>query len=84
MKRAEGRIVMIAGQKTAAYCDESGTIHLFSPVCPHAACDIVWNSEVKTWDCPCHGASFGPTGKLICGPTMTDLHLKKRLIPPTP
>lgn len=84
MKREEGRIVMIAGQKTAAYCDESGTIHLFSPVCPHAACDIAWNSEAKTWDCPCHGARFEPTGKLMRGPAMTDLHLKKRLTPPTP
>jgi high-affinity iron transporter len=84
MKRKEGRIVMIAGQKTAAYCDESGTIHLFSPVCPHAACDIAWNSEAKTWDCPCHGARFDPIGKLMRGPAMTDLQLKKRLTPPTP
>ena len=84
MMRSEGRIVMIAGQKTAAYCDENGTIHLFSPVCPHAACDIVWNCETKTWDCPCHGARFAPTGKLMRGPAMADLHLKKRLTPPTP
>lgn len=83
MKRAEGCIVMIAGQKTAAYCDESGTIYLFSPVCPHAACNIAWNSEAKTWDCPCHGARFAPTGKLMRGPALTDLHLKKRLTPPT-
>ncbi|MDD5411008.1 MAG: Rieske 2Fe-2S domain-containing protein [Methylobacter sp.] len=84
MKREEGRIVMIAGQKTAAYCDENGAIHPLSAVCPHAACDIVWNSEVKTWDCPCHGAHFDPTGKLMRGPAMTDLQLKKRLTPPIP
>lgn len=79
IQRGEGRIVVIAGQKTAVYCDENRTLHLLSPRCPHADCDVGWNGEAKTWDCPCHGARFDPTGKLIRGPAVADLPVKQRL-----
>ncbi len=81
IQRGEGRIVVIAGQKTAVYCDENRTIYLLSPRCPHTDCEVGWNGKEKTWDCPCHGARFDPTGKLIRGPAVTDLQLKKRLTP---
>lgn len=77
----EGRVVVIAGQKTAAYCDHQRTIYLLSPRCEHAGCDVGWNSNEKTWDCPCHGARFEPTGELIRGPAVTGLRLRKRLEP---
>jgi Rieske Fe-S protein len=59
-----GKVVEVNGQKIATYRDEAGvTVHALSPVCTHAACIVNWNSEEKSWDCPCHGARYDIDGK---------------------
>jgi len=68
-----GQVVKIDGDMIAAYRDESGQMHLNSAVCPHLKCIVDWNNAEKTWDCPCHGGRFNPTGKWIEGPPMHDL-----------
>ena len=68
-----GRIVAIDGRKYAVYRDEQGTVHSFSPVCPHMGCDVAWNDAERSWDCPCHGSRYGATGDLINGPAVTPL-----------
>jgi Rieske Fe-S protein len=71
--RGEGRVVRHGLHKVAAYCDESGAVHIHSAVCTHLKCIVQWNSAEKSWDCPCHGSRFDPYGKVLNGPAITDL-----------
>ena len=41
--------------------------------CPHLGCALKWNSQERTWDCPCHGSRFTEDGKLIDNPATGDL-----------
>lgn len=69
----EGAILRRGLTKIAAYRDDGGKLHECSAVCPHLQCIVAWNSQEKTWDCPCHGSRFGPTGGVLNGPAATDL-----------
>lgn len=64
----EGKIIKVDGRKIAAYRDDDGALHRLSPICTHMACDVAWNSAERTWDCPCHGSRFTPTGDVLNGP----------------
>ena len=64
----EGKIIKVEGRKIAAYRDDAGTLHCLSPVCTHLKCDVAWNPAERTWDCPCHGSRFTPTGDVLNGP----------------
>jgi glycine/D-amino acid oxidase-like deaminating enzyme/nitrite reductase/ring-hydroxylating ferredoxin subunit len=68
-----GKVVEVNGEKIAAYKDEDGMIHALSPVCTHAACIVNWNSEEKSWDCPCHGARYDINGQVLTGPATRNL-----------
>jgi glycine/D-amino acid oxidase-like deaminating enzyme/nitrite reductase/ring-hydroxylating ferredoxin subunit len=68
LKPGEGMIVGRRGKKVAAFRDASGNIHRLSPVCTHLGCLVRWNPAESTWDCPCHGSRFKPTGEVIAGP----------------
>lgn len=49
---------------------------VFSPAdrrCPHMGCQLEWNNEEKSWDCPCHGSRFTNEGNLTDNPAQTDL-----------
>jgi Rieske Fe-S protein len=68
-----GRVLVIDGVKHAVYRDEAGELHSFSPVCPHMGCDVRWNDAERSWDCPCHGSRFAPTGDVLNGPAVTNM-----------
>lgn len=72
----EGKILEVEGQKVAVYREESGACHAVSPVCTHLGCHVHWNNAERSWDCPCHGARYSPTGKVLNGPTVKDLASK--------
>ena len=36
--------------------------------CPHMGCELVWNPDEKSWDCPCHGSRFDEEGNLLDNP----------------
>jgi glycine/D-amino acid oxidase-like deaminating enzyme/nitrite reductase/ring-hydroxylating ferredoxin subunit len=71
--RGEGKIVSVDGKKMAAYRDVRGELTLLSPVCTHLKCIVRWNDADKTWDCPCHGSRFKPTGEVFSGPAESPL-----------
>ncbi|MET3499197.1 glycine/D-amino acid oxidase-like deaminating enzyme/nitrite reductase/ring-hydroxylating ferredoxin subunit [Mucilaginibacter rubeus] len=73
LKPGTGKVVEVDGNKIAAYRDDDGTIHALSPVCTHAACIVSWNSEEKSWDCPCHGARYDIDGNVLTGPATKGL-----------
>jgi glycine/D-amino acid oxidase-like deaminating enzyme/nitrite reductase/ring-hydroxylating ferredoxin subunit len=68
-----GAILRRGLRKVAVYRDEKGKPHEMSAVCPHLGCIVHWNSAEHTWDCPCHGSRFDPTGKVLNGPSNVDL-----------
>lgn len=73
LPNGEGKILNLQGKKVAAYRDEEGKVTLCSPVCPHLKGIVDWNTAEKTWDCPCHGSRFKPTGEVISGPAEDSL-----------
>lgn len=73
LKSGEGMIVRSRGKKVAAYRDTKGDVQKVSAVCTHMGCIVHWNSAEKTWDCPCHGSRFKPTGEVIAGPAEAPL-----------
>lgn len=73
----EGKILDINGEKIAAYRDETGTLYALSAICAHAGCVVHWNKAEKSWDCPCHGSRYSPTGQVLNGPPLAGLQPKK-------
>jgi Rieske Fe-S protein len=76
VKRGEGRIVEVSGERRAVYRGEAGKLTQLSPVCTHMGCEVRWNDAERTWDCPCHGSRFTPTGGVLAGPAETPLEKK--------
>jgi Rieske Fe-S protein len=52
VKRGEGKILIIDGERVAAYRDEAGKLTKLSPVCAHLGCLVNWNEAEGSWDCP--------------------------------
>jgi len=69
----DGCIVQQGIHKVAVYRDTSGKVHACSATCTHMGCIVKFNQAEKTWDCPCHGARYDTTGKVIEGPALVDL-----------
>jgi glycine/D-amino acid oxidase-like deaminating enzyme/nitrite reductase/ring-hydroxylating ferredoxin subunit len=69
----EGAILRRGLKKVAVYVDETGAAHERSAICRHLGCIVAWNSDEKSWDCPCHGSRYDAYGKVFNGPANTDL-----------
>jgi len=72
-----GGVVFLDGEKVGVYKDEDGTLYPVDIRCPHLGCQLEWNPDEKSWDCPCHGSRFDRFGNLISGPAQTDIHAEK-------
>ena len=68
-----GGIVDLDGKKVGVYRDEAGELFAVSIACPHMGCQLAWNPDEKSWDCPCHGSRFDFLGQLLDGPAQADL-----------
>ena len=73
VKRGEGKILDLDGKRVAAYRDSDGTTVVRSAICTHMGCEVKWNTSESTWDCPCHGSRFKPTGEVLAGPAESPL-----------
>ena len=76
VRRGEGKIVEVGGERLAVYRTEAGKVTKLSPVCTHMGCEVRWNDAEHSWDCPCHGSRFTPTGGVLAGPAETPLEKK--------
>ena len=73
IENGHGGIVEYEGQKVGVYKDNEGKIFIVPTKCTHLGCQLHWNADELTWDCPCHGSRFSYKGKLIGGPATKDL-----------
>ena len=53
-----------------------GLFHKNGPRCPHMGCELVWNPDEESWDCPCHGSRFEKDGKLVDNPSKRSIENK--------
>ena len=68
LPNGHGGIVSIHRKRYACYRDENGELHKISARCPHMGCELTWNPDEKSWDCPCHGSRFDVDGNLLDNP----------------
>ncbi|NOT43156.1 MAG: FAD-dependent oxidoreductase [Acidobacteria bacterium] len=73
VRRGEGQLLDRDGATVAAYRDPEGVVTLRSAACTHMGCLVAWNAAEQTWDCPCHGSRFTPSGEVIGGPAQSPL-----------
>jgi glycine/D-amino acid oxidase-like deaminating enzyme/nitrite reductase/ring-hydroxylating ferredoxin subunit len=66
MKQGVLKPVAVARLADGQLCGVSG-------VCTHMGCTVKWNSGETSWDCPCHGSRFAPTGEILHGPATKPL-----------
>lgn len=78
IRAGQGGIVEYEGEKYGVYKEESGQIYIVSARCPHLGCQLSWNQEEKSWDCPCHGSRFDYKGRRLDEPAQTDLECSVR------
>lgn len=71
----EGKIVNIDGKRYGVYKDDRGDFYIVDTTCTHLGCELNFNSEEKTWDCPCHGSRFDYKGNILEGPALKPLKL---------
>lgn len=68
---------VIEKEDLAIFKDTTGKVHMYSAICTHLGCSVVWNDLEKSFDCPCHGSRFSAiTGRVINGPANSSLEIK--------
>lgn len=70
LKTDSGGIVFYKGRRRAVYKDADGRLYPINRMCPHMKCELEWNGNTHTWDCPCHGSRFDIHGNIITAPTV--------------
>ena len=71
-----GGIVDRDGRKLGAYRDSDGNLYFVTTRCPHLGCELSWNQDELSWDCPCHGSRFTYDGRLISGPAQEGIRIE--------
>ncbi|MGU8425320.1 FAD-dependent oxidoreductase [Clostridium perfringens] len=73
IKNGHGGIIEYNGEKVGGYKNKEGKEFFVSTKCTHLGCQLSWNADELTWDCPCHGSRFDYKGRLIGSPATKDL-----------
>lgn len=75
-------IVWVGGHKRGVYREilpnGKTKLHVVSVKCPHLGCELAWNPDEKSWDCPCHGSRFDIDGNLLDGPSQTGIGIGRK------
>ena len=79
IKKDSGKIILYKGKKVGVYKDEKGFCYVVKPICTHLKCELQFNQNDKTWDCPCHGSRFNYKGEMINNPAVFNLNCLKNL-----
>jgi glycine/D-amino acid oxidase-like deaminating enzyme/nitrite reductase/ring-hydroxylating ferredoxin subunit len=69
-------VVEYKGERVGVYRDEEGETFIVANKCAHLGCELTWNADELTWDCPCHGSRFDYKGNLINNPAMHGINNK--------
>lgn len=72
-----GGVVSEEGVKFGEYKDESGVIYRVSTKCSHLGCELTYNPDEKSFDCPCHGSRYNIMGNVIDGPAIEDIAVQQ-------
>ncbi len=78
LERGHGAIVDTPQGKAGVYKTEEGELFQVDIVCPHLGCELSWNPDEKTWDCPCHGSRFDYKGNLLEGPAQEGIDKEEK------
>ena len=73
IKKGHAGIVEYNGEKVGVYKDKEGKNYFVSTKCSHLGCQLHWNADELTWDCPCHGSRFDYKGRLIDSPAIKNI-----------
>ncbi len=73
LPKGHGGIVEADSKKMGVYKEDNETIHAVQVQCTHLGCQLEWNADERSWDCPCHGSRFDYKGNLIDNPAMEGL-----------
>ena len=73
-----GGVVFLNGEKLGVYKDPAGEVFSVDLCCPHLGCQVEWNPDEQSWDCPCHGSRFDRLGNLISGPAPEGLKFETK------
>ena len=72
-----GGIVSVQGEKLGVHKAKNGDTFAIDPRCPHLGCQLEWNPDSLSWECPCHGSRFDYRGRLLDGPAQSGLACEK-------
>ncbi len=73
IKKGHGGIIEYNGAKVGVYKDKEENCYVVSTRCPHLGCEVKWNPDELSWDCPCHGSRFDYKGNWIESPAQRGL-----------
>lgn len=74
---SHGGIIDYKGEKLGVYKKTANDIYIVSTKCPHLGCQLAWNPDDLSWDCPCHGSRFDYEGSLLNNPSQKGLAHEK-------
>jgi Rieske Fe-S protein len=76
IKAGKAGIIEYEDIKAGVYKDKEGKVFVVSTKCPHLGCQLNWNPDELSWDCPCHGSRFDYRGNLLDNPAMEDIKIE--------
>ncbi|HBL84000.1 MAG: FAD-dependent oxidoreductase [Clostridiales bacterium GWF2_38_85] len=76
---SHGGVIEYNNQKVGVYKDDKGKAYFIDLKCTHLGCQLEWNPDEKSWDCPCHGSRFDIRGNIIDNPAQASLNNKFRM-----